>query len=56
MDYAAFAQSDNEFADRISIQRLDKICEVLDCDPHDLLEYVPPQKPDKSAQSNKKTL
>ena len=46
----------NELADRISIQQLDKICEVLDCDLHDLLEYVPPQKPDKTATTNRRIL
>ena len=35
------------FADRLSIQHLDKICEALNCDLHDLLEYVPPPKSDK---------
>lgn len=31
----------NEFAGRISIEHLDKICEVLDCDIAELLEYIP---------------
>lgn len=31
----------NEFVDRISIDQLDKICEALECDISDLLEYVP---------------
>ena len=31
----------NEFVDRISLEQLDRICEVLDCDLNDLLEYVP---------------
>ena len=37
----------NEFIDRISLQQLDKICEVLGCDLHDLLEYVPPSRNNK---------
>ena len=31
----------HEFIDRISLHQLDKICEVLGCDLHDILEYVP---------------
>lgn len=31
----------NELSERINIIYLDKICEVLDCDISDLLEYVP---------------
>ena len=33
----------HEFTDRISIQQLVKICEVLECDFHDLIEYTPPK-------------
>ncbi len=31
----------NEFIERISIDHIDRICEVLDCDISDLLEYIP---------------
>ena len=31
----------NEFTDRVSLQHLDKICEVLGCELHELIEYVP---------------
>ncbi len=31
----------NEFADRISLEHLDRICEVLGCTAADLLEYIP---------------
>ncbi len=31
----------NEFAGRISVDHLDRICEVLNCDISDLLEYIP---------------
>ena len=34
----------NECAERINIDYLDKICEVLDCDISDLLEYIPNQR------------
>ena len=36
----------HEFTDRVNLQHLDKICEVLGCELHELIEYVP-------AQSNK---
>lgn len=31
----------NEMAERISLEHLDKICEVLDCQLSELIEYVP---------------
>lgn len=31
----------NELAERVSFDHLDRICEVLDCELSDLLEYVP---------------
>lgn len=31
----------NEIADRICIEHLDRICEVLECRLSDLIEYVP---------------
>ncbi|PWM60802.1 MAG: XRE family transcriptional regulator [Subdoligranulum variabile] len=31
----------NEFADRFSLDHLDRICEALGCSVADLLEYVP---------------
>lgn len=31
----------NEIADKISFEQLDRICESLDCDLAELLEYVP---------------
>ena len=31
----------HELSERINLTYLDKICEVLDCDISDLLEYVP---------------
>lgn len=34
----------NELVDRISLEQLDKICEVLECDLNDLLEYIPNKK------------
>ena len=35
----------HELSDRVNLEYLDRICEVLDCDISDLLEYVPnPQR------------
>lgn len=31
----------NEFADRVSFEQLDLICEALDCSISDLFEYIP---------------
>ncbi len=31
----------NELCERINLEHLDRICEVLDCDVADLLEYEP---------------
>ena len=31
----------NEFSERISLDRLDRICEALGCDVCDILQYVP---------------
>lgn len=31
----------NEVADRVSLDHLSKICEALDCDLPDIMEYVP---------------
>lgn len=31
----------NEFAVRVNLEHLDKICEVLDCDLDDLIQRVP---------------
>ena len=31
----------HEIAIRINLEHINKICEVLQCDLHDLLEYVP---------------
>ena len=30
----------NEVAERLNIEHLDRICEVLDCDLSDLIEYI----------------
>lgn len=34
----------NELVDRVSLEQLDKICEVLECDLNELLEYIPHKK------------
>lgn len=31
----------NEFAERVSLDQLNRICRVLECDISDLLEYIP---------------
>jgi putative transcriptional regulator len=31
----------NEVTDRVSLDQLNKICEALDCDLPDIMEYVP---------------
>ena len=31
----------NELVDRVNLEHLDRICEALDCDLSDLMEYVP---------------
>lgn len=31
----------HEFADRINLEHLDRICEAMDCSITDLLEYIP---------------
>lgn len=38
---ATICQWYNEFADRINLEHLDKICEALDCSVADLLEHIP---------------
>lgn len=34
----------HEFAERVNLEHLDKICEVLGCDLTELIEYVPNKK------------
>ena len=35
----------NELTDRVNLEHLDRICEVLECSVSDVLEYVPkPQR------------
>lgn len=31
----------NEIVERVSLEHLDRICEVLECDLSDLIEYLP---------------
>lgn len=38
----------NEFSERVNLEHLDKICEVLECDISDILEYIPNTKSDSS--------
>lgn len=37
----------HEMAERVSLEHLDKICEVLGCDLGDLLVRIPPKDGDK---------
>jgi putative transcriptional regulator len=39
----------NELIERINIDQLDIICEVLDCDISDILEYIPNKKSRRKA-------
>lgn len=34
----------HEFAERVNLEHLDKICEVLNCTLDELIEYVPNKK------------
>lgn len=34
----------HELIDRLNVEHIDKICEVLDCRIEELLEYIPPKK------------
>lgn len=34
----------NELVERINLEHLDKICEVLHCNIEDILEYIPKKK------------
>ena len=34
----------HEFAERVNLEHLDRICEVLGCDLTELIEYVPNTK------------
>ena len=31
----------NEMSERLNVEHLDRICEYLDCDINDLIEYIP---------------
>ncbi len=34
----------NEVAERLNVEHLDRICEALECDITDLIEYIPNTK------------
>ena len=34
----------HEFCDRVNLNHIDKICNVLDCDLRDILVYIPPRE------------
>lgn len=34
----------HEFVSRLNVEHIDKICEALDCDVTDLLEYIPNER------------
>lgn len=36
----------NELVERVNLEHLDKICEVLECKIEDVLEYIPNKKID----------
>lgn len=35
----------HDITDKISLEHLDRICEVLDCSVSDIIEYIPNKKP-----------
>jgi len=48
----------HELVERINLNHLDKICEVLECEVSDVLEYIPKRKRitgSKSIKQNRKT-
>lgn len=48
----------HELVERINLNHLDKICEVLECEVADVLEYIPKRKRitgSKSIKQNRKT-
>lgn len=42
---STISQIFNEATERVSLDHLDRICEVLDCTLADLLEYIPNRQP-----------
>ncbi|WP_411830024.1 helix-turn-helix domain-containing protein [Metasolibacillus meyeri] len=40
----------HELIERINLEHLDKICEVLDCEISDLIEYVPKSRKDNNSR------
>lgn len=42
----------HELVERINLEHLEKICEVLECEVSDLIEYIP--KKNKEKETNKK--
>ena len=45
----------NETIDRINLEHLSKICEVLDCKVEDLLQYIPDEEYYKFRRKPKKS-
>lgn len=41
----------HDFADRVSLEQIDKICDVLECDLPDLLERIPNKCDDPGAKT-----
>ena len=44
----------NETIDRINLSHLSKICEVLDCEVEDILQYIPDEEYYKNKQQKKR--
>ena len=44
----------NETIDRINLSHLSKICEVLDCEVADILQYIPDEEYYKNKQQKKR--
>ncbi len=41
----------HDFADRVNLEQIDKICDVLECDLSDLLERIPNKCDDAGAKA-----
>ena len=41
----------HDFADRVNLEQIDKICDVLECDLSDLLERIPNKRDDAGTKA-----
>lgn len=45
----------HELCDRVNIEYLDRICNVLDCDLDEILVYIPPQNKEETVKNYRST-